>query len=224
MAIRRAPIGRDMEWDGFADDVLAVIDAWGVNDLVAVGHSKGGAALLLAEQRRPGTFAALYCFEPVVMPTDGAASNLADRPNPLAEGARRRREVFASYQAAYDTFASKPPLSALDPEALHAYVDYGFALQPDGTVRIKCRPEIEAATYQMGANHDAFRHLGEVDCPVTIARGAVDGMGPAAAAGPIVDALPQGRLLAFDDLGHFGPLEDPARIAASITEAFSAIG
>ena len=43
-----------MDWNGFVDDVLAVIDAWGVAPLVAVGHSKGGAALLLAEQRRPG--------------------------------------------------------------------------------------------------------------------------------------------------------------------------
>jgi pimeloyl-ACP methyl ester carboxylesterase len=220
-----APVGRSMDWNGFADDVLAVVDAWGVDDLVAVGHSKGGAALLLAEQRRPGTFAALYCYEPVVVPVDGEARGALDTgENVMSEAALRRREVFASRGEAYDNFASKPPLDALDPDVLHAYVDHGFADQPDGTVRIKCRPEIEAEVYRMGSSHDAYRHLDRVRCPVTIARGGTAEFGPAGFANPIADALPHGRLLTFDDLGHFGPLEAPARLATSISEAFATIG
>ena len=44
-----APTDRGMDWNGFADDVLAVVDAMAaagvdVDGLVAVGHSKGGAA------------------------------------------------------------------------------------------------------------------------------------------------------------------------------------
>ena len=213
------PEGRGMDWNGFADDILAVVDAWGIDDLVAVGHSKGGAALLLAEQRRPGTFAALWCYEPVVFPTGGAGGPMAvpsDTNNPLAEGALRRRHTFATRQAAYDNFAAKPPLSALDPAALHAYVDHGFADQPDGTVTLKCRPETESAVYRMGAAHDAFDHLAEVRCPVVVARGAATGPGPSSFAQPLVDALPHGRLVTFDHLGHFGPLEQPAEVAAAI--------
>ena len=37
-------------------------------------------------------------------------------PNPLAEGALRRRPTFESRDAAYDNYASKPPLSVLDPD------------------------------------------------------------------------------------------------------------
>jgi hypothetical protein len=35
----------------------------------------------------------------------------------------------------------------------------------------------------------------------------------------IVDALPQGRLELFPELTHFGPMQDPARIAAAIRAA-----
>ena len=49
------PADRPLEWEGFADDVLAVIDALGLESPYGVGHSKGGAAMLRAEQRRPGT-------------------------------------------------------------------------------------------------------------------------------------------------------------------------
>jgi len=221
-----APTGRDMEWDGFADDVLAVVDAMAaagidVDGLVAAGHSKGGASLLLAEQRRPGTFGAIYCYEPVVVPPDlrSAMGAVNGEANPLAEGALRRRDVFPSKDAAFENYRSKLPFSALDPDALRAYVDHGFADQADGSVRLKCRPEIESAVYRMAGGHDAFDHLGEVACPVTIGRGVVDGFGPAASAPLVADALPHGRLVEFPDLGHFGPLEDPARVAASIIDA-----
>lgn len=223
------PVGRDMDWNGFADDVLAVVDAWGVDELVAVGHSKGGAALLLAEQRRPGTFRALWLYEPVVFPAgalDGPPASEAPTPsertspvepsNPLAAGALRRRATFASRQAAYDNYSSKLPLAVLDPEALHAYVDHGFADQPDGTVALKCRPEVESAIFTMASDNGAFEHLSEVRCPVTIARGTEESFGPAAFAQPVVDALPRGRLATFDHLGHFGPLERPAEVAAAI--------
>jgi pimeloyl-ACP methyl ester carboxylesterase len=225
-----APTDRGMDWDGFADDILAVVDALrdqGLvgHELVAAGHSKGGAALLLAEQRRPGTFRALYCYEPVVFPPDfhepEPGTPHGGTPNPLAEGALRRRDTFASRDEALANYAGKLPFSALDPEALRAYVDHGFADRPEGGVQLKCRPEIEAAVYRMGSAHHGFEHLGEVACPVTVAIGAISDFGPAAFASRIAGALPRGRLESHPDLGHFGPLEAPARIAASIDAAFT---
>ncbi len=213
-------------WSGFADDILAVVDDLGGGPLIAAGHSKGGASLLLAEQRRPGTFEALYLYEPVVFPPEYVAAATAQvdgsppaLANPLAAGARRRRATFDSFDAAYANFASKPPFDALDPAALRAYVDGGFRQLDDGTVTLLCRPEVEARVYEMGARHDAFAHLGEVACPVTVGFGAETPMSPSSFARPIVEALPRGQLDHHPDLGHFGPLEDPARIAARIRAA-----
>ena len=216
-----------MDWDGFADDVLSVVDALQAEGLVegalvAAGHSKGGAALVLAEQRRPGTFAALYLYEPVVFPDSGlteAGRLVPGTPNPLAEAARRRRSTFDSRQQAFDNYASKPPFSVLDPEGLWAYVEHGFVDLPDGGVGLACAPEVEAEVFEMAPGHDAFAHLGEVGCPVTVAMGAGDGSGPGAVAARIAEELPFGRLVQYPDLGHFGPLQDPARIAAGIAEA-----
>jgi pimeloyl-ACP methyl ester carboxylesterase len=212
------PVGRPMEWEGFADDVLAVVDGLGLDRPFGVGHSKGGAALLLAEQARPGTFRALYVYEPVVMPPDLAIGPQSE--NPLSRGARRRRDTFASLDEAYTNYSSKPPFDGLDPAVLRAYVDHGFASNPDGTVSLKCRPEMEAAVYEHGSAHQAFASLGAVRCPVTVAIGAEDGF-PAAFGRPIAAALPDGHVAAFPDLGHFGPLEDPARVAASVLDAFA---
>jgi pimeloyl-ACP methyl ester carboxylesterase len=209
------PESMTFHWSGFADDVLAVIDAHDLDRVRAVGHSKGGAALLLAEQRRPGTFRTLYLYEPIALPTT-TEPLLA---NPLADSARRRRSVFDSLDAAYENFAAKPPLDALSPDALRAYVDGGFTVEPDGRARLKCRPDVESQVYRMAALNGAFGHLDEVRCPATVAVGVEAPGTPAFFGETIAAALPHGRLERHPDLGHFGPLEDPAAIAEAIRVA-----
>lgn len=209
------PSGLDWPWSGFTDDVLAVIDGLGLDRPYGFGHSSGGAALLDAEARRPGTFAGLWCFEPIVWPE--VSDELVASRRPLIEGALKRRDRFDSREDAYRNFSSKPPLASLDPDALYAYVDCGFA--PDGSgVHLKCHPHVEAEIYRQGLIHDGFARLGRVACPVTVAHGgrslAMDASVPQAQ----VAALPRATLVTFDDLGHFGPLEDPAGVAARVLE------
>ncbi len=209
--------GRDYDWAGFGDDVTAVVDHLdlaGRPGLLGVGHSKGGAALLRAEAERPGTFERLYCFEPIVFPSDSPLP--ADPDNPLSAGARRRRTVWSSRDEAYEAYSSKPPLSVLSPGALRAYVDHGLRDRPDGTVELKCDPEDEARVYATGGRNGVYPRLAEVACPVVVACGGRTDAIDARLAGMISARLPRGRVHVFDDLGHFGPLEDPERFAAEV--------
>lgn len=212
------PEGLDFDWQGFALDTLAVVDGLGAAPFGAVpfgvGHSSGATALLLAEQDRPGTFRALYCYEPVVVPADPPLGR--DIGNWLAAGARRRREVFASREEAQAHYARKPPFDGWAPQALADYVDHGFADQPDGSVRLKCRGEHEALVYEMASAHGGYGRMGEVRCPVLVAGGGdTDAMSPPALTG-LVERLPDVRVQVLPGLGHFGPLEDPAAVATSV--------
>jgi pimeloyl-ACP methyl ester carboxylesterase len=209
------PPGLDWTWAGFADDVLAVVDGLGPGQPYAFGHSSGGAAVLDAEARRPGTFAALWCFEPIVWPR--VTPELMASREPLIAGALRRRDRFASRAEAYENFAAKPPLGTLDRTALRAYVDCGFAPDGDG-IRLRCSPEVEAAIYRQGLVHDGFSRLPEVRCPVVIGTGGRSVAVEPEVAQAQVDALPTASLVTFPDLGHFGPLEDPAGVAARVRE------
>lgn len=209
-----SPDSGDFAWSGMADDVLAVVDHLGLTHVRAAGHSMGGAALLMAEQRRPGTFTALWLFEPIVFPpAEGGGSN------PLAAAARRRRPRFPDRETAYANFSSKPPLDSLTPAALRAYVDHGLRATGDGdAVELACPPDTEARVFENGRTHGTFARLGEVACPVTVAvSGDVDG--PAAIGPAIVEALPHATLERHPTLTHFGPMEDPAAIASAIADA-----
>jgi pimeloyl-ACP methyl ester carboxylesterase len=210
------PTTLDFAWTGMADDVLAVVDDLGVTAVRAAGHSMGGAALLMAEQRRPGTFSRLWLYEPIVFPpVEGGGGG----SNPLVEGARRRRPWFPDREAAYANFASKPPLDTLAPEALRAYVDHGLRDRPDDdAVELKCAPDVEARVFAEGATHPTFAHLDQVHCPVTVAASG-DQVGPAQIAPLIAGRLPNGRLERHPTLTHFGPMEDPEGMAAAVRAA-----
>ncbi len=203
-------------WPEFADDVLAVVAQLGVGgdpSLVACGHSKGGAALLLAQVRRPGTFARIWTYEPIIFPPELAGADNAS----MAITARKRRDVWESKEAALAAYASKPPLDVLDPDALRAYVDYGLHERDDGAFALKCRPETEATVYEMAPRNGVWDVLPGIAVPVVVACGEVSrSMSPELCA-RVAERLPHGRLEVWPGAGHFGPLEDPDTCVQSIT-------
>ena len=203
------------DWGGLADDVLAAVDALGGGPLDVVGHSMGGGGLLRAETRRPGTIRRAYLFEPIVLP-DGLEVP-TDR-NMMADGARRRRETFASRADALWSYARRPPLGFLRADALAAYVEHGFEELEDGSARLRCRAEHEARMFEASGTTITTHDLGAVTVPVTVGVGVLEEGwgGPARFAPAVADALPNGRLSEHPLLGHFGPLENPPVIAADI--------
>jgi pimeloyl-ACP methyl ester carboxylesterase len=211
----------DYQWDGFATDALTVVDELGLRHPFGAGHSCGGALLVLAELRRPGTFRSIWAYEPIIFPVETPMTNPSPNGNRLSEGARRRRATFGSRAEARDNYASKPPLMHLDPRCLDGYLACGLVDQPDGSVRLACEPENEARTYEMGGQHSAYGRLAEVACPVSLVCGEnTDATGPAIL--PLLaERLQHATVDVWADHGHFGCLVDPERTVASIRAAFN---
>jgi pimeloyl-ACP methyl ester carboxylesterase len=73
--------------------------------------------------------------------------------------------------------------------------------------------------------HEAYRNLTKVRCPVDLACGGLtenfgeEGMQELSRR--LTEAGGIARTTVFDGLGHFGPMEHPERVAASMTSAFA---
>jgi len=206
------PASGDLAWTSFADDVLAVVDHIGAPDIRAFGHSMGGTSILLADKKRPGTFDKAWLYEPIIFPP-----SIVPRNSMMAENASKRRREFDSRADALHRYASKPPLGVMRADALAAYVEYGFHDTDSSAVTLACAPETEAAVFNgAGTNVD---DIVDVQIHATIACGySVDGPNPAEFAGPTADALDHASLVQYDALGHFGPMQDPVRIANDVVD------
>ena len=202
----------DYRWSRMAEDVIAVTEHIDSGPICGFGHSMGGAALLLAEQRAPMTIRSMFLFEPIIFPDE--VSKLGQ--NVMAVSALRRRAVFDSRAAVLYRYASRPPFDRILSGFLAAYVDNGFADQPDGRVSLKCRPEVEAAVFENGRETElsAVQHL---QTPIAVAIGHdEEGPNPARLGPPLAGALDRGHLIRYEHIGHFGPLQDPLTVARDI--------
>jgi pimeloyl-ACP methyl ester carboxylesterase len=212
-------------WDGFAQDLLAVVAGLDLHRPFAFGHSCGGATCLLAEEARPGTFRGLYCYEAIVRPFLHPLPPSAD--NVMSQGALRRRPSFPSKLDALLNYSSKPPLNALSAEALRAYVEHGFEEGPDGQAHLRCDPATEALTFANALSHHAFAALPDIACPVHLACGGrtdADEFGEPVArmlAGRLASGGREPGVTVFPRLGHFGPLQQPSLVAEDIAAVFS---
>jgi pimeloyl-ACP methyl ester carboxylesterase len=216
----KSPDGR-YDWGRFVDDLLAVVDTIGGGPWRGAGHSLGGAILLMAEAKRPGTFVSLCCYEPVVIPPSSTELERSEAV-PMAELTRKRRPVFPSRRAALENYRSKPPFNQFHPAALEAYVEFGFVDQPDGTVTLACAREDEAVVFESAMASRAWDVLPQVRAPVAV----LGGNDPLDPVGTLVETvarrIPRGGARRFDDLDHFGPFEKPQLVGSVMAVALGA--
>lgn len=208
-----------VDWECYGDDAEAAARHAASLDtgsgLVGVGHSMGGACLLMAAHRQPRLFRCLVLFEPIVFPTDRPRN---DTGNPLAEGARRRRRRFPTLADAEANYAAKPPMAAFTPEARWAYVTGGFRPTDEGDVELACAPEIEAGTFETGGSHRVWDILPDIEVPVLVVAGRVQPIQPSSIAADIAHRVPHGRYVEEATMDHFGPMTHPGRFAELVRD------
>lgn len=204
------PIGAMADWWDLGHDAVAVIDSLDA-PIVGIGHSSGGAALVMAELLRPSSLDSLILVEPVIFPPPYGR----DEDSPLAVGASRRRASFSSQAEARNNYIGKGAFAHWEERAVDAFVAGCFAADGDG-ITLKCRPEDEADFYRAGSAHGVWDRLGEVNVPTLIVSGErdsglFDGLAAKQAA-EFVDA----KVAIVADAGHFVPMEQPAALAALV--------
>lgn len=215
--------GDAVDWQAFGDDCLAVAQHLAPSGgLVGFGHSMGAAALILAAQLDPRAFRALVLFEPIAFPPTTEASDHGEQ-NQMVVAAQRRTRQFASYDAAYQNYALKLPMSAMSPATLRQYVDHGFRpvdavldgadAADRGGVVLRCSPDFEAGVFMKGRDNGVWNLLADVEIPVVVISGRVEPMQPSMIAESIARSLPHGTYVGLDDVDHFGPFTHPARLA-----------
>ena len=221
------PEGADFyRWENFGSDLLGVARALTAEHpdgriALGLGHSFGGTAFLTAAASAPGLFDRLVLLDPVIrsqLPEDQTPER-RQAGRMLADGARERREVWPSRDAALAKWCEKPLFEAWDRRALELYVGECLRDRTDGQVELKCRGEIEATIFESSALFDPWPHAARVTAP-TLVLWAQRGDFPREVHEALARELPDGRLLAFAG-GHLLAMEQPDRVAA-LAAAFAA--
>ncbi|MBI4307615.1 MAG: alpha/beta hydrolase [Chloroflexi bacterium] len=200
-------------WLIFAEDIRCFIEALALQQPIAIGHSAGGTSVALCEADHPGAVGRAVLIDPVIHLKHDQTFG---RPQMLADGARRRRMVWASRGEMFESFQSRKPFASWAKDLLRAYVDAGTRVLPDGRAELLCPGPIEAQIYESGMRLDPWPYLSRVRCPVLVIRGAQSETFTPTASEKVAGLIPQCRLVTFPEAGHFVLMERPNDVAHEV--------
>lgn len=203
-------------WPQFRDDLLALLAAEADGPVILAGHSMGGTSSLLAAAAGPARVRSLALFDPVFFDQVRAAQDQFD--NPLADGAERRRAVFASKAAVVAAYTGRGAFRSWSPEQLADYVEAGFRDTETGEVTLTCAAAWEASNFRTH-NYDAWAALRAVRCPVRMLRAEIASTARIDDRLEELAALPNVSVETIPGTTHFLPMERPDLVRATLREA-----
>jgi pimeloyl-ACP methyl ester carboxylesterase len=220
-----------IRWREFGHDVVELARRLDLHDVVGVGHSAGGHAMVEAAALEPARFRRLVLIDPTILApenyaprgseADGAWITVAGNTHPAA----KRRRFFGSIDEMIERLRERPSFESFTPAALRDYCTWGLVPSGEG-FELACSPEMEAAVYSGALGNPAIHdHVRAVTVPVTLLR-AMEPRTPADLMdfrySPTWPAL-AGRFRSARDFfrpdrTHFMPMEDPAMVARVILD------
>jgi pimeloyl-ACP methyl ester carboxylesterase len=218
----KPPPGEDAyQWGWFGRDAIGVADALcrehGASGIgLGLGHSFGGTALLTASAHRPALFERLALVDMIVPPRPGSELEIQRRGlgNPFAEGARKRRAVWPSREAAREKWAGKDLFADWDPRVFDLYLAEGLLNRSDGQVELACPPEIEAAIFDANSSLDVLELASRVRVPALVLW-ARAGNFPYSHFENLAAQMSAAELRVAD-AGHLVPMENPELVVREV--------
>lgn len=211
-----APPHEPGDWESLAEDILRALDHHQVEPALAIGHSFGAVALLLAAAREPDRFLGLALLDVTLMTRTRMADlaalgqqELALR-SPLADGALNRRDRFDSLDEAYNFWRGKPLFADWSDQALRCYT--AAVLAPDGEGYSLRWSGAWEAWYYRSYHTTTWNAIDRLPgtFPMLVVRGGTSDTFSAEAAEEFLRAAPSARLVTLPHHGHLFPQAAPA--------------
>jgi 3-oxoadipate enol-lactonase len=181
--------------DGFAEAVIAEMDAAGVEKAAIVGLSMGGYVAFRLQARWPTRVAGL-----VLADTRAGADDEVGRTKRSDQAERVRREGVGWMPDALLPALLGETTRRERPAVVDTVRASIAGANPEGVAR---------ALLAMRDRPDSTSTLPDIDVPVLALVGEEDMITPAAEARRIAESVPDGRLVVLRGVGHLSSLEDP---------------
>jgi 3-oxoadipate enol-lactonase len=199
----RSPLGGGLSIPGFAEDVVAVMQANGIDRAHLVGHSMGTVICQHVAAGHPDKVASLALLGPAAELPEAGRTVMRDRAaKARAEGMRPVADGLLQVAISAETRAHQPAVVALVRELLMAQDPEGYA------------QTAEALAVAKAAD------LAAIACPTLLLTGDEDGVAPPPAVRKLAGAIAGAEFRVYAGCGHWTPLERPREVTEAMLEFY----
>jgi pimeloyl-ACP methyl ester carboxylesterase len=212
-------------WVTLGEDLLAGIRKHALPPLVAVGHSFGAVASLLAAVGDPAHFRGLALLDPTILPPpimdqlreQRLSGEMSFRP--LVQGARKRRDRFGGEAEAFAYWRGKPLFGDWPDDAVRRYTRAMLRPTGEGDFTLAWPGAWEAHYYESfyTESWDAVERL-DRSIPVLIVGGSESDTWLPEAAALFLTKLPEARHVTIPGYGHLFPQAAPEQTGRVLFE------
>ncbi len=204
------------DWASLRDDLLGLVDALDLRDVVLAGHSRGGGVSLLAAAALGDRCRTALVYEPTMPVQAGEDGRPAPVPEPprmaeMATRALRRRESFPSRAALAAHYRAQEAFKDWREDYFEAFLTYGVQTREDGSAGPCVPPRSVARLFEATFGFEAWRDVYAPDLPVLAVYG--DRSGRLGAGRDPLAALrtmfPRCEQRVMQNATHSGPMEQP---------------
>ena len=199
-------------------------------EIFGIGHSLGGATLLLTQALGQKRFSKIFIFEPMYLFVEEKLANMVGLPiihsdrwvPPLVQKTLQRRSSWPTRQEACNDLSKKQFFAAWDAAALQGYFEGG--LIGDEPTCLACNPKTEASVFSSGVPVTLLEALRKPDglgsCSLHVTLGQRETLWNVPVAEEIFGRLEPFAKISVVDGSHMWPVESPAACAARVADFF----
>tara|TARA_B110000116_G_scaffold269649_1_gene286030 strand:+ start:988 stop:1836 length:849 start_codon:yes stop_codon:yes gene_type:complete len=211
----------DFDFELVGQDVAAFIQKLNLTNLHGIGHSSGGLVTLMASHLLPGTYKKIALTETTLRNRSSVLS-----PEQLAVRlgrTRNKRRNWASLKVLYEAYRNRTVFKNWSEESFTGYLNGGTMELEDGTIQLRCPPEVEAHYYETRYGMEVNKYFTHLTGEYLLLLGNYDG-----AQDPEDPAIlewksmtDQATVIPMGFGSHFLPLEYPKETLSEIQKFFN---
>ena len=209
-------------WDSFVPDVMEIIKAMGLENVIGVGHSMGGHVITSVATKMPSVVEGLVLCDPSLFVDYRYKKKKPNRDSEYSHPVAKRRNNWESPTQMYNRLIEHKSFAGWENSVLMDYCIHGLE-KYDDHYRLSCPPIVEAAMYGAYIDPQVLEDLKSYKNPVSVllARAmksteSFDDYGPSLTRSDIGDMFPNTVVERYPDHSHFLPMEKTKLVASAI--------
>ena len=212
------PQNNQVNWNSYADDLIAYLEQKYKNPIVGIGHSQGATATIIAAAKRPDLFKELFLLEPVSVTTFdelyiGLLPYFIKKKREPFKSALQKKFKWANIAEYYEFIQSSKGFKRIKPENLQVFAEESLKVANNGGFELVFPVDWEVANYALPLNIN--EHLKKLEIPHKIILGKPSFFTTEKVRTKWNDFV-KGEIVINNNYGHLIPLEAPEFCAEKI--------
>jgi pimeloyl-ACP methyl ester carboxylesterase len=195
----RSPLKGKLSIEGFAADIVALLDQLGAQEAHLVGHSMGTIVCQHLAAAHPARIKSMVLLGPLAEPPEPARAAIRTRGETVRkDGMVGVADTLVTAGTSAETKAHRPAAAAFVREILMRQSAEGYAATCDALSAAKAA--------------DAAR----IACPTLCITGDEDATSPPPTVRRLAQSIKGARMSVLNGCGHWTPIEKPAEVNAAL--------